>query len=168
MAVLKNGQSITEANVTPGPIPVIAGGRGTIPYYHNEANAPGQVVTVSKSGALSGYVWWHDAPIWASDSMVITSRDESKFLTRFLFWCLRLKQEEIYDRQQGTGQPHIYISHLEDFPIPDIPLRQQRAMLRLYETVHGQIQALQQSALKHEDSILQALASYYDKSHAPS
>ncbi len=32
--------------------------------------------------------------------------------------CLKCKQEELYKRWQGTGQPHIFISHVEDFPIP--------------------------------------------------
>ena len=56
VAVLRNGSSITKVTTTPGDIPVIAGGRGTVPYTHGEYNYSGGVFTISKSGAYSGYV----------------------------------------------------------------------------------------------------------------
>ena len=45
VATLTNGQSITEKDVISGPYPVIAGGAGKVPYYHNEFNRDGQVIT---------------------------------------------------------------------------------------------------------------------------
>ena len=129
IAILENGHSITKKDTTDGDIPVIAGGRGTIAYRHDQSNHGGNIFTISKSGAYSGYVWWHDDPIWASDSIVVRSRDETKYLSRYLYMCMRSKQEEIYGRQQGTGQPHVYISHIKDFPIPDITIEDQRTLL---------------------------------------
>lgn len=58
IAILNNGNTITEATTTEGNIPVIAGGRGTVAYMHGESNYPGNVFTLSKSGAYAGYVWW--------------------------------------------------------------------------------------------------------------
>lgn len=161
VAILKNGKSITEATTTDGTIPVIAGGRGTSPYTHGESNYDGNVLTVSKSGAYSGYVWWHDDPIWASDSIAVKSKDETRMLTKYLYMCMSLKQEEIYYRQQGTGQPHIYISHIEDFPIPIIPIEQQRRMLKEHEEVHAQVRRLEKERAAHRKEINETIQSFY-------
>jgi len=58
---------------------------------------------------------------------VVRSHDEDDFLTFYLFLCLKAKQDEIYRRQQGTGQPHIYRQHIADFPIPRVSLVRQWA-----------------------------------------
>ena len=92
---------------------------------HDRANAEGQCFTVSKSGAYSGYVWWHEYPVWASDCLVVRSIDEEEYMTFYLFLCMKFKQEELYGRQQGTGQPHIYLQHIVDFPIPKLSLSEQ-------------------------------------------
>ena len=130
VASIQNGQSITQATAIEGGIPVIAGGRGTIPYWHNESNADGNCFTISKSGAYSGYVWWHHDPIWASDSIIVRSTCEEEFLSFYLYLCLKAKQKEIYDRQQGTGQPHIYAEHIKDFPIPKISINEQNRIIK--------------------------------------
>ena len=140
VAFLRNGKSITKAVTLPGEVPVIAGGRGTSPYSHNKSNYSGNVCTVSKSGAYAGYVWWHDDPIWASDCIVVQSKDEEKYLNRFLYMCLKIKQEEIYSRQQGTGQPHIYSSHIADFPIPVVTVEEQKAKLRAYNRLQSELE----------------------------
>ena len=75
------------------------------------------MITVSKSGHAAGYVWWHDEPIWASDSIAIRSKDEFRYLSLYLYLCLKAKQDEIYLRQQGTTLPHIYVKHIRDFPV---------------------------------------------------
>ncbi len=124
VASISNGSSITEAHASPGPFPVVAGGRVSA-YTHNKSNADGGCFTVSKSGAYAGYAWWHEYPIWASDCMVVRSNDEDKFASMYLYLCFKSRQDEVYGRQQGTGQPHIYKQHIKEFPIPDIPLSEQ-------------------------------------------
>ena len=161
VAVLQNGKSITKAGTTPGNIPVIAGGRGTVPYTHGEYNHLGGVFTVSKSGAYAGYVWWHDDPIWASDSIVIKSKNESKFLTRYLFMCMKLKQQEIYSRQQGTGQPHIYISHIRDFPIPVISVEEQISLFKQFEETWIKLKQLEQKLAEHTEQIREFIQLQY-------
>ena len=162
VAILKNGKSITKATTTEGNIPVIAGGRGTVPYTHGESNYPGNVFTLSKSGAYSGYVWWHNDPIWASDSIVVKSKDESKFLTRYLYMCLRVKQDEIYNRQQGTGQPHIYISHIQDFPIPIISIDEQRSKIKQIEDIDTKLRAIKEELSVRETEVSEFIESCYE------
>ena len=161
VANLKNGISITEVTTTEGNIPVIAGGRGTIPYTHGESNYPGNVFTVSKSGAYSGYVWWHNDPIWASDSIVVQSKDESKYLTRYLYMCLKSMQDPLYRRQQGTGQPHIYIEHIRDFPIPVISIEEQRAKIKPIEDLDAKLRAVKAELTEHESDVNEFSKSCY-------
>ena len=162
VAILKNGKSITEETTTEGNIPVIAGGKGTVPYTHGESNYPGNVFTLSKSGAYSGYVWWHNDPIWASDSIVVQSKDESKFLTRYLYMCLKAKQDEIYRRQQGTGQPHIYISHIQDFPIPVISIDEQKAKIKPIEDIDARLRAVMEALSISESDVSEFIKSCYE------
>ena len=160
IAVLNNGNPITEEKTTLGCVPVIAGGGGTSPYTHGEANYEGNVFTISKSGAYSGYVWWHDEPIWASDSIVVQSRDESEYLTKFLYLCLKSQQNEIYLRQQGTGQPHIYRSHVKSFPIPKISINQQNELLQKYKETETKLlfaQKLVVNAAREMNEIVQSV-----------
>ncbi len=161
VANLKNGISITEGTTTAGNIPVIAGGRGTIPYTHSEANYPGNIFTVSKSGVYSGYVWWHNDPIWASDSIVVQSKDETKYLTRYLYMCLKSMQTPLYRRQQGTGQPHIYIEHIRDFPIPVISIDDQKAKIKPIEDIDTKLRAVKEELTEHESNVNEFIKSCY-------
>ena len=120
LAILQKGQSITSDEVIEGDYPVIAGGQ-TSPYNHHISNHNGNVITVSASGAYSGYVWYHDYPIFASDCTMIFSQNEDRISTKFLAEILKLKQQEIYLLQKGAGQPHVYSSDLEQLEIPVPP-----------------------------------------------
>ena len=133
LATVNKGQSITSSNVVEGQYPVIAGGK-TSPYSHNEYNYDGKTITVSASGAYSGYVWYHNEPIFASDCAVIKSKDENVITMDFLSEILKLKQTEIYGLQQGAGQPHVYPSDLIKLNIPVPPIEiQKRITTHIFE-----------------------------------
>lgn len=117
IASIVKGQSITSSDVVSGKFPVIAGGQ-TSPYNHNIYNHNGNVITISASGAYSGYVWYHTIPIFASDCSVVKSQNEIKCVTEYLFNVLKLKQQELYNLQQGSGQPHVYPSDISKISIP--------------------------------------------------
>lgn len=133
LATVNKGQSITSSNVIEGEYPVIAGGK-TSPYSHNEYNYDGKTITVSASGAYSGYVWYHNQPIFASDCAVIKSIDENVITMDYLSEILKLKQTEIYGLQQGAGQPHVYPSDLIklNIPVPPIDI-QERITTHIFE-----------------------------------
>ena len=153
VAQIVNGQTITEKTATRGDIPVIAGGRSS-PYTHDRSNHGGQCFTISKSGAYSGYAWWHPYPIWASDCVVVRSLDEDEYLTFYLFLCMKAKQQALYARQQGTGQPHIYKQHLEDFPIPKLPLSEQWDMVNeVRDLMHQRVDTTSQEQSALEEAV---------------
>lgn len=100
----QKGQLITTKTLTPGDIPVIAGGMQPA-YFHASANRYGKTITVSASGASAGYVAFHAAPIFASDCSTISESDQ--YCIEFIYYALQLRQEEIYAAQTGGAQPHI-------------------------------------------------------------
>lgn len=114
---IKKGTSITKDKAVDGDIPVIAGGQG-FAYMHNISNREGNIITVSASGAYSGYVSYYDYPIFASDCNTIKSLNEEEFPTKLLFLFLKYLQPYIYDLQRGQAQPHVYGDDLAKIKIP--------------------------------------------------
>lgn len=146
IATINKGQSITKDKITEGKYPVIAGGQSS-PYSHSEYNFEGNVITVSASGAYSGFVWYHDYPIFASDCIVLQSKDESVVSTLFIYYVMKALQGEIYKLQQGAGQPHVYARDLEKLIIPTPPIAKQKEMLKKISEIKEQIKQLQAEAI---------------------
>ena len=146
LAYLLKGQSITSNEIEKGDYPVIAGGQIS-PYTHNRYNFKGNVITISASGAYSGYVWYHNYPIFASDCTVVFSKEESEITTLYLSEILKLKQKEIYNLQQGAGQPHVYARDLEKINIPIPSLQKQKDITNKITAIREKAKKLQLEAL---------------------
>lgn len=146
IAHLIKGTSLSSKNVIDGDYPVIAGGQ-TSPYNHHIYNFDGESITVSASGAYSGYVAYHNYPIFASDCTVIKVIDNNEILPQFLFELLKLKQDEIYLLQKGAAQPHVYANDLAKIkiPLPDLPT--QKSIVQHINQIRQQAQALEQEAI---------------------
>ena len=101
----------------PGCVPVIAG--GLVPAtYHNVSNTVAPVLTISGSGANAGYInIWYDS-VWSSDSSYI----DSDMTENVYFWYafLKSRQQDIFDIQTGSAQPHIYPKHIAELSISDV------------------------------------------------
>ena len=147
IASVVKGESITSSKITHGAYPVIAGGQSS-PYSHNTYNQKENCITVSASGAYSGYVWYHDCPIFASDCSVVRSYNDSEISTLFIAELLKLKQTEIYCLQQGAGQPHVYPRDLMLLKIP-VPTKDvQAAILTHISHIRSQATQLRTEAAK--------------------
>jgi len=146
LAYLLKGQSITSNEIKKGDYPVIAGGQIS-PYTHNWYNFKGNVITISASGAYSGYVWYHNYPIFASDCTVVFSKEESEITTLYLSEILKLKQKEIYNLQQGAGQPHVYARDLEKINIPIPSLQKQKDITNKITAIREKVKQLQIEAI---------------------
>ena len=142
IATIAKGQAITSKEIVSGNYPVIAGGQSS-PYSHNQYNYKGNIVTISASGAYSGYVWYHNYPIFASDCSVIFSNDENVYLTKYIYEILRLRQQEIYLLQKGAGQPHVYPSDIANLTIPAIPLDKQQDIVAYCQELRNKAELLQ-------------------------
>ena len=110
----KRGKNLLTRDAVEGEIPVVAGGLEPS-VYHNQSNTKSPVITISASGANAGYTNLWNIPVWASDCSYI---DES-ITKNVYFWYIVLKtrQNEIFDAQTGSAQPHIYPQHIAEMPI---------------------------------------------------
>ena len=142
VAYIVKGNALSSSDVEAGNIPVIAGGQ-TSPYSHNQANYEGNVITVSASGAYAGYVWYHDYPIYATDCCVVFSKDESRFMTKYLFEVLKLQQKGIYRSQTGAAQPHVYTADLQMLNIPAVPITKQQEIVTYIADIRTRAKVLQ-------------------------
>ncbi|MCH8520135.1 MAG: N-6 DNA methylase [Nanoarchaeota archaeon] len=143
VAEVKRGSSITKKTIKEGNIPVIAGGRQPA-YFHNESNREGEIITISGSGAYSGFVAYHKNPIFASDCFTIKSNDEYKISTLYIYNLLKVKQSEIYNLQSGGGQPHVYPKDLIPYKIPLPPLDVQQKIVEKIEKYQNIIDGAKQ------------------------
>jgi len=132
LAEVLRGKTITRKEVSPGEVPVIAGGQ-TPSCYHSVSNREGKTLTVSASGAYAGFVQYFEIPIFASDCSTIKVKDENKILPKFLFYMLQALQVEIYAFQRGSGQPHVYPSQLVGLDIPTPSIETQNQIVELLE-----------------------------------
>ena len=115
---IEKGATLTREEAVQGDVPVVAG--GTVPScYHNEANRPSNVITVSASGANAGFVAFWNTPIFATDCNTILSKDITKFLIEYIYYSLLSKQKNLYALQRGAGQPHVYKKDIEKITIPN-------------------------------------------------
>lgn len=142
IAHIVKGNALSSSDVEDGNIPVIAGGQ-TSPYNHSYSNYEGNIITISASGAYSGYVWYHDYPIYATDCCVIYSKDETLFMTKYLFEVLKLQQKGIYRLQTGAAQPHVYAADLQMLNIPIVSIEKQQEIVNYIADIRTKAKALQ-------------------------
>lgn len=149
---IEKGTSITEAQTVGGNIPVVAGGKDYA-YLHNESNRPQGCITISASGANSGFVNYWDVPIWASDCVTLKSKDEDKYLTKFLYYALRLIQSDIYLLQKGSDQPHVYASDIQYVKVPAVSVPIQKKALVAAHAIEKEIEAIESTIKKNGEII---------------
>jgi type I restriction enzyme S subunit len=115
VAEIKRGTSITQLNVTPGDIPVIAGGRKPA-YFHNVSNRTGQTIVIAGSGAYAGFVSWWEQPIFVSDAFTVNTH--STLLPKYCFHWLKGIQQQLHELKSGGGVPHVYPRDVAPLQIP--------------------------------------------------
>ena len=120
---------------------------------HNESNRPRGCITISASGANSGFVNYWDVPIWASDCVTLKSKNENKYLTKFLYYALRLIQSDIYLLQKGSDQPHVYASDIQYIKVPAVSVSIQKKALEAAHDIEKEIETIKSSIKKNNEII---------------
>lgn len=137
IAYIKKGTTITEAKSIKGDVPVVAGGKQPA-YYHNKSNREANIITISASGAYSGYVNYFDIPIFASDCNTVVSKNEEDICTKLIFAYMKSIQKIIYSLQKGQAQPHVYGEDLSNVKIPIPPKNVQKKIVTEIEALEQQ------------------------------
>ncbi|HJD55475.1 MAG TPA: N-6 DNA methylase [Rickettsia endosymbiont of Pyrocoelia pectoralis] len=160
LIISKKGKTITKNTAIKGNIPVIAAGQSS-PYSHNQHNFDGNIITISSSGAYAGYVWYHNSPIWASDCIVVYSNNEKLLLTKYLYYILKSQQDVIYQKQSGSGQPHIYLKDLKDLQIPLPSIEEQQKIVAELDNHQKAIEEFKQHIKNFENKLKTKLNSLW-------
>lgn len=151
--VIQKGSAISKDETKEGNIPVVAGGK-TFAYYHNQSNRDSNVITISASGQNAGYVNFWNEKIWASDCTTIQSNDENKVMTKYIYECLKSKQEDMYMLQKGAAQPHVYPDDINKIEIPFPPIDIQQKIVDEIEQIekgtYTQVQLVEIPKMKQE------------------
>ena len=136
------GSQISRNKVIYGQIPVIAGGKEPS-CYHNQFNRSGITITISGSGANAGYVAIHANPIFASDCSTIS--ESTSYDIWFVYYLMKLMQNEIYNLQTGGAQPHVYPIHIEPL-IVNLPIdvEEQESIGKILFDMDAEITALEE------------------------
>ena len=115
--VPKRGKNLLTRDAIDGDTPVVAGGIAPS-AYHNQFNTKSPVITISASGANAGYTNLWNIPVWASDCSYI----DDSITKNVYFWyvVLKTRQNEIFDAQTGSAQPHIYPQHIAEMGIGEL------------------------------------------------
>jgi type I restriction enzyme S subunit len=117
-ASIKKGILITEKTAdSKGKIKVVSAGID-YSYFHSEANCPENTITISASGASSGYINFWREPIFACDCTTVRGKNTADTLQILGF--LKMRQEFIYKQARGSAQPHVYPKDIEglSYPVP--------------------------------------------------
>ncbi len=148
--VIEKGKSITKEQTKKGDIPVVAGGIN-FAYMHNKANRKANVITISASGANSGFVNFWNKPIWASDCSTIISNDENNIKIKYIYEYLTNIQDLISGLQKGNAQPHVYIDDLKKVKIPLPPHNIQQKIVDEIEEIDKQNILIKNRIQKNEE-----------------
>lgn len=150
LAKIQKGTSITKKGIFDGNIPVIAWWQNPA-YYTNISNRNWPVITISASWAYAGFVNFFTYPIFASDCVTIEPLEQKEVDVKYLFMCLKWKQQGIYRLQRWAGQPHVYGSDIWKLQIPLPPLPEQQAIAARLDEIQELIDLRCESLVKLEE-----------------
>lgn len=132
VASLRRGSAITKKNITPGDVPVVAGGQRPA-YFHSESNRSADTVVVAGSGAYAGFVSFWSVPIFVSDAFSIEPLGD-EVISKYIFYILKNRQAELHNLKRGSGVPHVYSRDVARWKIPVPPLEVQKEIVRVLDS----------------------------------
>lgn len=129
VASLRRGSAITKKSITPGDVPVVAGGQRPA-YFHSESNRSANTVVVAGSGAYAGFVSFWSVPIFVSDAFSVEPLGD-EVISKYIFYILKNRQAELHNLKRGSGVPHVYSRDIARWKIPIPPLEVQKEIVRV-------------------------------------
>lgn len=147
----KKGKQLSKENFKTGNIPVIGGGISPA-GYHNEYNMPENTILCSSSGN-AGFISKYNSKVWASDCFAIISKNIT-ITNDYLYYLLKIKQDEIFNYKKGSAQPHIYSTDLNKHIKIKLPKNKQ--LIKDFDPLFQQIEKLQ-TELKEADTLYKKL-----------
>ena len=157
----KNGKQLSKDKFIEGNYPVIGGGCNPC-GYHNEYNRNENVILCSSSGANAGYISKYPSKIWASDCFSIEPNKSINNL--YLYYYLKMIQENIFKLQSGSAQPHVYSKNIEDLKISIPSLEKQKEIVSYCDEIDAAIKSMG-SRIKSNEILMKNIMETYLKTN---
>ena len=151
--ITKKGKQLSKENFKSGVYPVIGGGISPT-GFHNEYNFEENTILCSSSGNNAGHISRYNTKIWASDCFAIFSNHEG-LTNNYLYYVLKSQQQNIFKLQNGSAQPHIYSSDLNNHINIKIPKNKQ--LIQELEASFQQLETLQNEVKDAEETYKQVI-----------
>jgi type I restriction enzyme S subunit len=152
---VRRGTTITQTQSREGMVPVVAGGLNAT-YYHDKPNRPGNVITISASGANAGFVNFWASPIFASDCSTVEPNGVNVDI-KFVYYFLRSKQDYINSKlRSGAAQPHVYAKDIAQLQLPLPPVAEQHRIAAILDQADA-LRAKRREALAQLDNLTQSI-----------
>lgn len=152
---VRRGTTITQTQTRYGNVPVVAGGLNAT-YFHDTSNRPGNVITVSASGASAGFVNFWTSPIFASDCSTVTTNSGNMDI-KYVYYFLRSQQDYINSKlRSGAAQPHVYAKDIAQLRLQVPPIDVQRRIAAILDQADA-LRAKRREALAQLDSLTQSI-----------
>jgi restriction endonuclease S subunit len=155
----KNGITLDkESKDDNGAYNVMGGGMDYVGRYTNY-NREGYTITISKSGASSGFVKEHHDKFWAGDCFSIFPKSDS-LNHRYLYYILKLDPTITTSKITGSTIPHCKWSDICDslIAVPSITVQQE--ILTILEEMDSECSTLEQFSKKTEERSKHILDTY--------
>ena len=101
---------------------------------------PENTILCSSSGNNAGFISKYNTKVWASDCFAIISKNIT-ITNNYLYYLLKIKQDDIFNYQNGSAQPHIYSSDLNKHIKLKIP--KNKKLIKDFEPLFEKIEKLQ-------------------------
>jgi len=121
LITLRRGYDLPESERRPGSVPVI--GSAGITGYHDTARARGPGVTIGRSGASFGKVWFVREDYWPHNAALFVTdfKGNDPVFTRYLLESLDFSSLNSGSAQQSLNRNFVY-----GIPVAKTPLPEQR------------------------------------------
>lgn len=131
--VVPGAPNMRKKDLQPGGIPLL--GTGIKPKaYVNQANHTGELVAICTRGESCGEVVWWDEPVFVTDTLAMVGNQEL-MLTRYLYYVLDAKSNELNKRKKGCVIPEIKADDVLALEITLPNLDRQRRIIRVLDTM---------------------------------
>lgn len=123
LCTIKHGDRVTKAELKEGKYPVLGGGANYMGYY-NTFNITKGTITISCGGSV-GQVSMADCDLFLTDNAMYLTNIKDIINPNYLYYYLKLIQEQIAGLGKGSCQLYINTSAMSEIPVALPPLQQQ-------------------------------------------
>jgi len=126
----KKGKPLNSKDYVDGIIPVIGGSKKPA-GLHNVSNTPSNTILCSSSGYYSGHISMYPSEVWATDCFTIIPKNENILMNKYLYFFLKLIQDNIYNLKNGGGPGHVYEENISsiEIPLPSLDIQEQLILI---------------------------------------